>query len=281
MPGVKLNFGKTGMSVSAGVPGFRKTLHSSGKVTTSVGIPGTGISYITTENKRKENVSSVSQRTAQEEISEYTTRTSYDQEEVTHVGIAETETKQITKKVTLDIHKVVDEEIDWTEFLVNALPPDNSYNSSLWEYCHSVAARVLSGDIDTYLTVIQDINPLGDLLEYGTSFEFGTDSPQKIEVEFQINQQNIAISKTTSEYQDYVCSIAIRIARDMFALLPVQNVIVHAMDSVDILSVCFDKKTFSTLKFNFIDPSDTVNMFNSKMNFNETNGFNEITRLKM
>lgn len=281
MPGVKLNFGKTGMSVSAGVPGFRKTLHSSGKVTTSVGIPGTGISYITTENKRKENVSSVSQRTAQEEISEYTTRTNYDQEEVTHVGIAETETKQITKKVTLDIHKVVDEEIDWTEFLVNALPPDNSYNSSLWEYCHSVAARVLSGDIDTYFTVIQDINPLGDLLEYGTSFEFGTDSPQKIEVEFQINQQNIAISKTTSEYQDYVCSIAIRIARDMFALLPVQNVIVHAMDSVDILSVCFDKKTFSTLKFNFIDPSDTVNMFNSKMNFNETNGFNEITRLKM
>lgn len=280
MPGVKLNFGKTGVSVSAGVPGFRKTLHSSGKVTTSVGIPGTGISYVTTKNKKNENIPSVYRRTAQEEISEYTTRTNYVQE-VTHVDISEAETKQFTKKVTLDIHKVVDEEIDWTEFLVNALPPDNSYNSSLWKYCHSVAARVLSGDIDTYLTVIQDINPLGDLLEYGTSFEFGTDSPQKIEVEFQINQQNIAISKTTSEYQDYVCSIAIRIARDMFALLPVQNVIVHAMDSVDILSVCFDKKTFSTLKFNFIDPSDTVNMFNIKMNFNETNGFNKITRLKM
>ena len=50
LPGIKLNFGKSGMSVSAGVPGFRKTFHTSGRVTTSVGIPGTGISYVTTEN---------------------------------------------------------------------------------------------------------------------------------------------------------------------------------------------------------------------------------------
>lgn len=42
-PGVKLNFGTTGMSVSTGVPGFRKTFHTSGRVTTSVGIPGTGL----------------------------------------------------------------------------------------------------------------------------------------------------------------------------------------------------------------------------------------------
>ena len=53
MPGVKLNFGKNGMSVSTGVPGFRKTFHSSGRVTTSIGIPGTGISYVTTENKNR------------------------------------------------------------------------------------------------------------------------------------------------------------------------------------------------------------------------------------
>ena len=30
-PGVRLNFGKTGMSVSTGVPGFRRTVHTSGK----------------------------------------------------------------------------------------------------------------------------------------------------------------------------------------------------------------------------------------------------------
>lgn len=52
-PGVRLNFGKTGMSVSTGVPGFRKTYHTSGRVTTSVGIPGTGLYYVDTKNKNK------------------------------------------------------------------------------------------------------------------------------------------------------------------------------------------------------------------------------------
>ena len=48
--GVHLNIGKNGVSLSAGIPGFRKTIHSSGRVTTSVGIPGTGISYVETKN---------------------------------------------------------------------------------------------------------------------------------------------------------------------------------------------------------------------------------------
>ena len=37
--GVRLNVGKTGVSISTGIPGFRKTIHSSGRVTTSIGIP--------------------------------------------------------------------------------------------------------------------------------------------------------------------------------------------------------------------------------------------------
>lgn len=55
-PGVKLNFGTTGMSVSTGVPGFRKTFHTSGRVTTSVGIPGTGIYYIDTKSTKNSRI---------------------------------------------------------------------------------------------------------------------------------------------------------------------------------------------------------------------------------
>ena len=54
-PGVKLNFGTTGMSVSTGVPGFRKTFHTSGRVTTSVGIPGTGLYYVDTKNTKRQS----------------------------------------------------------------------------------------------------------------------------------------------------------------------------------------------------------------------------------
>jgi hypothetical protein len=44
LPGVRLNFGKRGIGISAGVPGFRVGVDSRGKGYTSTGIPGTGLS---------------------------------------------------------------------------------------------------------------------------------------------------------------------------------------------------------------------------------------------
>lgn len=285
LPGVKLNFGKSGMSVSTSVPGFRKTFHTSGRVTTSVGIPGTGLSYVTPENK---NRTSRNQRRTRNETPTYYEPTpepvamyEYDDTEInTETSFTEPITKTVTNTVATDIHKITDDVIDWTEVMVNPCPPDDSYDADLWKYFHNVSTKVLSGDIDTYLQVINDINPLNDLLAYGTGFEFGTDSPLKMEVEFQINSDNIDMAKNSTEYQDYVCSVAIRIARDMFALLPIQKVIVHATDgAIDILSVCFDKKTFFGLKFNFIDPSETINKFEHNMRF-DVNGFSIIDRIE-
>ena len=44
-PGVKLNLNKKSASVTFGGKGFHHTLNSSGRKTTSVGIPGTGLYY--------------------------------------------------------------------------------------------------------------------------------------------------------------------------------------------------------------------------------------------
>jgi hypothetical protein len=44
LPGVRLNFGKRGVGISAGVRGLRVGVDSRGKRYTSVGIPGTGLS---------------------------------------------------------------------------------------------------------------------------------------------------------------------------------------------------------------------------------------------
>jgi len=62
-PGVRLNVGKKSASVSLGGKGFRKTYSSSGRKTTSVGMPVTGISYVSSTgnnknetNKKKSNM---------------------------------------------------------------------------------------------------------------------------------------------------------------------------------------------------------------------------------
>lgn len=48
-PGVRVNVGKKSIGISAGVKGARVSVNSSGRKTTTVGIPGTGLSYQKTE----------------------------------------------------------------------------------------------------------------------------------------------------------------------------------------------------------------------------------------
>ena len=186
------------------------------------------------------------------------------------------------------IHKLSDDSIDWTEVLVSPLPPDESYNQGMWQYYHSMASKVLSGDIDTYLQLIYEVNPLDDLIAYGGNFEFGTDNPSKIEVEFTVNENALRSAKrqlSATEYnnllQDYICSVCIRIARDMFALLPVSHTLVHTVLSGNtIISVDFDRGNLSKVKFGYIDPSDTLTLFKHNMNYTDISGFAPVTSLE-
>lgn len=295
LPGVRLNFGKNTASVSVGVPGFRKTINTKGQVTTTVGIPGTGLYYVDTKKagSRSRATTYETRRTAREDYSPISTpTTSYVNTgpmptiETPNVSIVE-EPRQISTEQIKSIHKSVDDSVDWTEVLCNPNPPDETYNKEMWRYYHSVAGSVLSGDIDTYLQVVYEVNPLDDLLDYGTGFEFGTDSPKLMEVEFVVNDRalsNARRSMGTAEYndvlQDFVCSTAIRIARDMFALLPIKLCTVHAVFNQNtILSVQFDRTTLAKIRFNFADPSDVVNQFSNRMDFDMNTGFSAVDRL--
>jgi hypothetical protein len=51
LPGVRLNFSKTGVGVSVGMPGARLSVSSSCRVTRTLGIPGTGVYHRTTLNR--------------------------------------------------------------------------------------------------------------------------------------------------------------------------------------------------------------------------------------
>lgn len=52
-PGVKLNVNKKSVSLTAGTKGAHHTISTSGKSTTSVGIPGSGLSYVKTSGGKK------------------------------------------------------------------------------------------------------------------------------------------------------------------------------------------------------------------------------------
>lgn len=90
--------------------------------------------------------------------------------------------------------------------------------------------------------------------------------------------------------QDYVCSCAIRIARDMFALLPLHTVVIHAVDHIidsqtghhedsTILSIVLERDVLNSLNFSNIDPSEAMNNFRYNMKFLKTSGFKPVERI--
>ena len=179
-----------------------------------------------------------------------------------------------------------------------------------WEEMKGFAAEIKKGNIDAYLDVIEEANPFEEMLDFGSDFQFGTESPDRMEIEFRVKsdtvvpKESVSLSKsgqlvvkelTKTQYyditQDYVCSCAIRLAREIFAMLPVQYVYIHAEDKMlntatgheeemDILSVAFEREKFHAANFELIDPSDFICSFPHNMSFKKTAGFSPIERLK-
>lgn len=281
IPGVRLNFGKTGMSVSTGVRGFRQTYNlNTGKKTTTVGLPGTGIYYTTTDGGKKKE--SKPQNTQPSYTPSYNTpATDYNYNPVTPTSQPVPETRVETvvetkivevpapkEKLTYDdiknIFRVSDEKIDWFEILSSRKPTDKLFNKEMWKYLNSVALKICQGDIDTYLKVIQDINPYEDLLEYATDFDFGTDDASEMHISFKVLSELID-EKDKELFEDYVCGCAIRAIRDTFALLPVETVFVTAENKgKEILNVEVDRKSFERIKFSYSDPSDIIDCYSRK-----------------
>lgn len=177
-----------------------------------------------------------------------------------------------------------------------------------WEELVEFAKYVQAGDIDTYFKVIEEMDPLSDLSEFGSGFEFSTDAPSYMEVEFDVHSNHIIpneekkLTKTgklsvrqmtkTRYYgllQDYVCSCILRIARDLFALLPLETVVIHAYDEqlntetgheerLLILSIKIDRDILEGLNFQNTDCSDSMNNFPHHMRFRKTKGFDPVEK---
>lgn len=98
------------------------------------------------------------------------------------------------------------------------------------------------------------------------------------------------IGRFNELHQDYVCSCALRVGRELLAILPDELVIVTALDNVlngstghmqeqPILSVAFSRSTVDGLNLESIDPSDAMKNFVHNMSFKKAAGFSAVTAL--
>ena len=157
-----------------------------------------------------------------------------------------------------------------------------------WEKWSALARRVLSGEIAAYIEAIEETNPFSELAGIGSSMHFTGHNRRVVEIGLRTNARQAIpteIKTLTSAgkvstktmprarfvelYQDFVSGCVLRVARELFALLPVDTILitasVEAMDSATghtaerpFLSVVIERAILDTLNFDQIDPSDAL-----------------------
>lgn len=285
LPGVRVNFGMKSASLSLGGKGFRTTYSTTGRVTKSFGIPGTGLSYVTSTNRTKSSPtpSTRSRLSRSDATSESPSASSLIPQVPTSSPVQIADHREVAQNMIKGIYEVADTAINWRQILIE------DYNADVpnWDYLKARAEKVLNGDLETYFEIISDLNPVDDLLRFGSEFECGTEDPRMLSVHFRVNSSQVLKDiehLTKTEYnellQDYVCGCAIRVARDLFALLPFRRVIIDAENcGKDILSVEFIREKMMDVDYSMIDASEFVSGFNHRMSFDSKLGFEEITSI--
>lgn len=169
---------------------------------------------------------------------------------------------------------------------------------------------VIGKDSQAYTYALNYFNPLEDLKEYGSHISFEVSS-DKISVDFyvhsedvvpntikfiprkglEIKEEQLSKSRFNEIYQDYVCSCILKIAKEIFQLLPVVNKVqVNAKGSLlnsatgnfeeqTIVSVNINRAKLNELNLDLLDPSDSMSNFEHRMDFIKNEGFKPVKDL--
>lgn len=178
-----------------------------------------------------------------------------------------------------------------------------------WEEETKQAKLLVAGDPKSKIQVIEELNPFSEISGLGSSLSFQVHENSIVEVEIHIHGETIVPSEAKSLlqsgklsvkkmpktkfyeiYQDYVCSCILRVANELFSILPENMVIVTAVDEIlntktghleklPVLSVAIPRKTLRSLNLKNIDPSDSLDNFIHNMSFKKTQGFGAVDRI--
>ena len=146
--------------------------------------------------------------------------------------------------------KTADETIDWTDALAHSAPTDGLTGPRLWAFYHKHAQKVLAGDLTAYTEVLQKANPLGELTDFADNIRMQAQSPDRLESSFTCKSELLEQNRKL-----YPAAMALRIARDLLACLPVEEVAVTAENNGEtIFSVTYTRQMLMHRNFVFTDP---------------------------
>ncbi|WP_234054572.1 MULTISPECIES: hypothetical protein [unclassified Xanthobacter] len=177
-----------------------------------------------------------------------------------------------------------------------------------WENETKFAKRLLRGEAAAIRQVIEEMQSLSETALVGTAIEFsfgenfihakirihGDDIVPSMRLKQlasgRLSETRMPVGQFNELYQDYVASVALKTAGDLFHILPLDEVYVTCMANmlnlqighqqwIPILSVQFVRDGFMRLNLSGIDPSDAMRNFRHTMKFSKTKGFSAVEPL--
>jgi hypothetical protein len=160
-----------------------------------------------------------------------------------------------------------------------------------WERMRAIARRILAGEHKAYTEALVEFSALAEISDLGSALHFTVHSAKLVECGLKVNGLQAIPSelKTLTStgkvsvkpmpkarfheiYQDYVCGCVLRVAREVFALLPIETILITASaDALDprtgqmvdqpVLSVAISRASLGRLDFEHLDPSDAMENF--------------------
>ncbi len=189
----------------------------------------------------------------------------------------------------------------------------NKYNKDYetWEKNNNIANRILNKDYNAYIDYFAENNPFEkiELFAYSVQIEITENNnaivtlreggkeiiPENSAMVLKsgtLSVKKLPVSKYYDLYKNYVCSALYRAAREVYAILPLDGMIVNAESEIIntttgnsekaiILSIEIPKGSFDNLNMENIVPADALYNFKHSMKFLKTKGFQPIEPLKI
>lgn len=191
---------------------------------------------------------------------------------------------------------------DYEEALINH-KNEVEYNKKL----KIIAQGIDSRQPEYYAEALKFFDAFSDFDELGTEFKYGFENNvldieihidgSEVVPDYELNQTStgklskkaIAKGKFFEIYQDHACSCILRVGKDVFAYLPLEQVRVSTIadmlneqtghrEKVPVVSAIISKNTINSLNMDTIDPSSSMQNFVHTMNFKKTSGFTAVQK---
>jgi hypothetical protein len=178
--------------------------------------------------------------------------------------------------------------------------------SQALEFLKQMGTAVLSGNLEAYESALIHLTPFKEMTAVIPELKINTvrhdvvvidcvvlgesvipNEEKKLTASGKLSVKKMPAGRYWAYYQDYVCSCALRVAREVLALLPVPRIVVNIAsahsdkkkgnkDIEPVLAISIPRQVADMIDFQSIDPSDSLKLYSHRMKFKKTSGFEAI-----